>query len=171
MTWAVLATGPSMSAEIAQSVKGKCRVAAVSDAWRLAPWADVLVSADAAWWRENQSALKFPGAKYGAMPEFQKIEGVERFPGTVSGVNSGLLACQVAVSLGAKRILLLGFDMHGSHYFGAHPAPLKNTTLKRFEIFKQQFERYQPKDVDIVNVTEGSSLRCYRKSTLAKELG
>lgn len=171
MTWAILATGPSMSAELAQSVRGKCRVVAVSDAWRLAPWADVLVSADAAWWRENPSALTFTQAKYGAMPEFQKIEGVEKFPGSVSGTNSGLLACQVAVSLGAKKVLLLGFDMHGSHYFGAHPAPLKNTTPRRFETFKRQFEMYRPDGVEIVNLTEGSGLRCYRKSTLEKELG
>lgn len=169
-TWAVLGTGPSMTVQVAQSVMGKCKVAAVSDSWRLAPWADILVSSDAAWWDAHPEALSFPRQKYGAMPAFRHIEGVERVAG--GGLNSGLLAVMVAVSLGAKKVLLLGIDLHspGQHWFGRHPLPLKSSTKNRFETFKKQFARYRPDGVEIVNCTSGSALQCYPMQSVEEAL-
>lgn len=66
-----------------------------------------------------------------------------------------------AVELGAARVLLLGFDMRGAHYFGPHRAPLKNTDAARFEKFKRQFAAYRPPGVEIINCTPGSALSCY----------
>lgn len=168
-TWAVLATGPSMSQAVTDLVRGRCQVVSVSDAYRLAPWADVLVSCDKAWWDEHPDALDFKGAKYGCMPEFHAVSGVERFKAP-SGSNSGLLGLMVAVSLGATKVLLCGVDMHspGEHFFGKHPAPLKSTTEDRMQIFKRQFDRYHPKGVDIVNCTPGSALNCYPKGDLVE---
>lgn len=166
-TWAVLASGPSMSQSVADSVNGRCKVVAVSDVYRLAPWADVLVSTDAAWWLHHQDALKFSGPKIGAMPDFRSVEGVGRFPAD-SGTNSGLLGVMVAVHFGATRVLLCGVDMHsaGDHFFGKHPAPLKTTPPGRMEIFKRQFAAYRPKGVEIINCTPGSALRVYRMGNL-----
>lgn len=160
MIFAVLATGPSMSQAVADSVQGRCKVVAVSDAYRLAPWADALVSSDAAWWNQHPEALNFAGKKYGAMPDFKPVEGVERLK-IGSGTNSGLLGLHVAVMLGATTILLAGFDLGGSHFFGPHPAPLKNTTPERFEVFKKQFAHFKPRSVRIVNCTPNSGLTCY----------
>jgi hypothetical protein len=163
--FAVLATGPSLTANQVEKVRG-LRVIAVSDAWRLAPWAEVLVSADKAWWNFHRpdfagrrvSALKFPGM------DTEQIEGV------VMGSNSGLLALHVAVSMGAKRILLLGYDLGGTHFFGPHPEGLKNTKPHRFEEFKRQFAGFRPKGVEIVNCTPGSALACYPQQTLKEAL-
>lgn len=166
MIFAVLATGPSMSQAVADQVRGLCKVVAVSDSYRMAPWADSLVSSDAAWWKANPGALQFEGPKWSAAPDFRKIEGVERFPSADNGSNSGLLACQVAVSMGASVILLLGFDMRGSHFFGPHPAPLKNTQPTRFEVFHRQFARFKPRNIRIINCTPGSSLKCYPMADL-----
>lgn len=170
-TWAVLATGPSMSQSVADAVRGRCSVVAVSDAYKLAPWADVLVSADKAWWDHNPEALRFPGKKYGAMPDFNAVPGVERFR-VSGGTNSGLLGLMVAVHLGATKVLLCGFDLHspGEHFFGRHPAELKSTPAKRMEAFKQQFTRYRPNGIEIVNCSPGSALRCYRMGVLEDEL-
>lgn len=161
MIFAVLATGPSLTQRVVDAVQGRAKVIAVSDAYRLAPWADALVSTDAAWWKANPDAMDFQGPKWCAAPDFRKVEGVERFPGAESGSNSGLLACRVAVSMGAKKVLLLGFDMKGAHFFGPHPAPLKNTTPARFEVFQRQFAHYKPRGVEIINCTPDSSLRAY----------
>lgn len=49
-------------------------------------------------------------------------------------MNSGVFAIRVARYLGARKIILLGFDGHGSHYFGEHPSPLKNTTEARRKV-------------------------------------
>jgi hypothetical protein len=163
----ILATGPSMSQAVADSVRGRATVIAVSDAHRLAPWSDALVSTDARWWKAHPEALEFAGRKLGGMPDFAEIRGVERVHGVPSSTNSGLLACQVAVSMGANTLLLTGFDLGGTHFFGEHKPPLKNTTPMRFETFIRQFERYKPKGVKILNCTPGSALKCYPFGTLS----
>ncbi len=158
-TWAVLASGPSMSREVAESVRDIPTVA-VSNCYELAPWADVLVSNDRTWWVNNPKALDFDGERYCGLC-IETPRGVTKFPGAISGGNSGLLALQVAVSKGAKRILLFGIDLCGSHYFGDHPAPLKNPSQKRFEVFQKQFEFYKPAGVEIINCSPSSKLRAY----------
>lgn len=151
-----------MSQAVADAVRGRCRVAAVSDSILLAPWADVLVSADRAWWDFHGEKLDFAGPRYGVMPDFQQIKGVERFKAP-SGTNSGLLGVMVAVSLEATKVLLCGVDLHspGDHFFGRHPAGLKSTPAKRLEVFKQQFTRYRPQGVEVVNCSSGSELKAY----------
>jgi hypothetical protein len=164
MTWAILATGPSMSQALADTVRGRCKVIAVSDAYKLAPWADVLVSNDRKWWdyhRPQFDGLTFAGVE---------VRDVEKFDDARSGENSGLLAMRVAVRLGATRLLLCGFDMGGSHFFGPHHEPRWNTKPARFEVFKRQFADYRPRGVEIINCTEGSALKCYPMARLGDVL-
>lgn len=167
-TWVVLATGPSMSQEVADSVRGLPTVA-VSNAHELAPWADVLVSSDRAWWTHNPTAKDFAGEKYVGLC-IEAPKDVEKFAGAMSGSNSGLLAIQVAVSKGATRVLLFGVDLGGKHYFGDHPAPLKNTRPERYEIFQKQFAAYHPKGVEILNCSPDSALRAYPFADAAEYL-
>jgi hypothetical protein len=153
-----------MSQEVADRVRG-LHVVAVSDAFRLAPWADAMCSSDAKWWAHNPAAKEFAGLKFTASPDFRPVAGVERMQ-VSSGTNSGLLGIMVAVNLGAKRVLLCGFDMRGAHYFGKHPEPLKNTTEARYQTMMRQFRSYRPRGVKIINCTPGSSLNVYPLSTL-----
>ena len=62
----------------------------------------------------------------------------------------------VAKTLGAKRLVLLGFDMHGTHFFGKHPEPLKNTTEKIFKTHIRQFDGFS--GCEVINCTPNSSL-------------
>ncbi len=141
-TCAVLASGPSMSKTIAESVKGRCRVIAVSNQGiettvddvvypALAPWADVLLASDRRWWIEHQvQARSFLGLKVTIEPP----GGSERLnwhdvmqlqnggaclfdprPTHIGGGgNSGFHAVHLAAHFGCKKILLLGFDMKPS---------------------------------------------------------
>jgi hypothetical protein len=161
MKFAVLATGQSLSQEQADAVQGRCKVVAVSNAYKFAPWADALASCDASWWKNNPEALDFAGRKFTTAPDWQGLSELERVPGVASGTNSGLLGLMVAVQMGATRILMLGYDMHGTHFFGPHPEPLRNPNAARFDVFKKQFERYKPRGIEIVNCTPGSALRAY----------
>lgn len=146
-----------MSQELADSLQGKSKVIAVSDAFRLAPWADALVSHDTAWWRENPEAKLFKGRKFCATD----MSGTELIKGSYIGsdLNSGLEGMRVASMLGASRILLLGFDMsakNGAHYFGRHKHPLVNTTSDRFAKHIEQFKKW--KGCEVWNCTPGSAL-------------
>ena len=153
--WVVLATGPSMSQALADSVRHMPRVV-VSNAFELAPDADALVSTDAAWWRHYPAAFGFAGRKFSVGCMDKRVEKVAGFQ-TCS--NSGLLGMVVAAKLGATEIILLGFDMAGGHYFGRHPEPLPNTQPSRYEFFKTQFATWAGPPV--VNCTPGSALTCF----------
>lgn len=78
------------------------------------------------------------------------------------------MAMCVARKLGAKKLILLGFDMHGTHFFGKHPEPLKNATEKIFKTHIGQFNGFS--GCDVVNCTQGSALQRFRFSTLEEEL-
>lgn len=165
-----------MSLKVAEMVQGKARAIAVSDSFRLAPWAEAVVSQDCAWWNVHHMRVEqaCPQARKFAGPMCQRrgVERVEAGGLIASGTNSGLLACHVAVKFfGATRLLLCGLDMHGSHFFGPHPAPLKNTSKFRFEIMIQQFQAWRPKGIEILNCTPGSAVHCYQMADLCDVLG
>lgn len=163
MIFAVLATGPSMSLALADTVRGRCKVVAVSDAINLAPWADALVSSDAKWWRVKQPA--FTGPRF-CLLEFPDVEQVRDLP---MGSNSGLLGIHIAVRMGATKVLLLGVDLHGSHFFGRH-TDLKNTEPHRVAQFHGEFANYKPRGVQILNCNPNSHLKCYPMANLEDEL-
>jgi hypothetical protein len=171
-TFVVVGTGESLThAQIdhvhSAYLAGACRAVAVNNAYKLMPWASALVGNDRIWWQTNPDALKFAGPKYCA----GVVRGTERLPpevGFPSDCNSGLQGMRVAAMLGASRILLIGFDLHGSHYFGKHPAPLRNTTIARFKVHLRQFKRWRGPEV--INCTPGSALTQFPMSTLEKDL-
>lgn len=148
-----------MSQELADFVRSKCPVIAVSNAYELAPDALALVSNDTGWWREHPKAKEFAGRKFCSAP----IPGVEHLKPSglySSASNSGLQGMRVAeLYFGATRILLCGFDMHaknGQHYFGLHPPSLKNTTADRFKVHLRQFSHWR--GCEVINCTPGSAL-------------
>ena len=121
-TVAVLAPGPSLTQELADSVRGLRRIV-VRRAFELAADADMLVSVDGPeskadpWFWDD--ALYFSGIKvcgtecpdldahYVPMPH----EIVTIGPAHIVHIrNSGLAALRIAGKTGAARILLLGFE-------------------------------------------------------------
>lgn len=151
MRFAVIATGQSLTDDQIEQVK-KLPCVAVSNAYERVPNAVALVSADRKWWEHYRPA--FEGRKF----SLAKVPDVEQLSLTM-GSNSGLLGMEVAVMLGATSIILLGFDMHGTHYFGPHASPLRNTSDRRFEAFKQQIAGFNK--VPVFNCTPGSALTCF----------
>lgn len=165
MRAAVLATGESMSREIALAALAEADVViAVNDSFRLAPFADALVAQDFAWWNEYRAETdRFMGKKFSC----NKIPGVELVdyeggPAT----NSGALAIYVAATrFHATQIDLHGFDMRGGHFFGEHPRRLKGTTDQRRAVFQEQFhalrQRLDGLGIVVRNCTPGSALKAF----------
>lgn len=133
---------------------------AVGNAFQLAPWAEFIAATDSAWWRKHPEAKALSGRKY-AMHAVPGVEHV-RIP-TMGVCNSGVIALQCSKLLGASKILLLGFDMHGSHFFGPYTNGLSNTTVQKRKVHLQQYAqwaRLNPK-IEVVNLTQGSALKCF----------
>lgn len=171
--WAVLASGQSLTDYQVEHVrqarsKGVLKgfIAVSNVGLDLAPDADALVSHDGMWWARTPQAIEFKGDKYcrNQRPKLKMF-----IPIIENGCNSGLMAMDIAHRVyRASKIVLLGFDMHGTHYFGPHPEGLKNSTNLQFERHIQQFKHW--KGCAIVNCTPNSALKQFPYMDLKDEI-
>jgi hypothetical protein len=92
------------------------------------------------------------------------------FAGLSSGNNSGHQAVNLAFLLGAKRILLLGFDMGAKgqhHFFGNHSGrELTNPTQNLYKKWKANLDEMivllETKGVEVINYSRKTTLNCKR---------
>lgn len=87
--------------------------------------------------------------------------------GLPGGGNSGFQAVNLAYIMGAKTILLLGFDMFGTHFFGKHPPKLD--VMSPFRNFIESFASIK-KDVEIINCSRQTALDCFPKMPIESVL-
>lgn len=181
-TVVIFASGPSLTQADVDACRGQ-HVIAIKDTIRLAPWAEVLYACDAKWWRHYGPDLTFTGPRYSlereAAPWAQVLRndgvlGLETRPsGLRTGRNSGYQAINLAVHLGARRIVLLGFDMQPSgdqhHWFGAHPYVAKAPPYREFlQCFQSIVAPLKAIGVEVVNASRISALTCFPRVTLAE---
>ena len=175
-TWAVVATGESLKPDPAAAVARVKHLScvAVGNAFALAPWARAMVACDLTWWQKHPEAKVFPGEKWCANGSPPGVQRIPPFPGIFTNTNSGLLGLHCAVNrYQAKRVLLLGIDMKGTHYFGRYANGCANTEPFRFGLFIRQFEDFAkrlPKDVEVVNCSVDSALEVFPKMRLEDAL-
>lgn len=171
-----LASGPSLTQDIADRLKGR-RVVAVNSSVKLAPFADVLFFTDNGWF------------EYGRDPKCHGSDGndlwprrkfIEEFPGQViclskvakrclprkvklircqgeptdnpprhlgawpphQGRTSGHTAISLAISLGAARVVLLGYDMRLLPYGGPYTNPDTGSQEERDILAKSSHPRH-----------------------------
>jgi hypothetical protein len=181
--------GPSLTVADVDACYGvHVHVLAINDAWRLAPWADVLYACDQKWWTWHQGVPQFAGPKYAiaasdpiTWPDVQVLEntgvlGLELAPtGLRTGYNSGYQAINLAVHLGATRILLLGYDLGPApdgrtHWFGEHPDRQPSPYPVMREAFASLVEPLAALGVTVVNCSRRTALGCFRCAPLEDEL-
>lgn len=199
---AVLCSGPTLCQEDVDKLQGKCKVIAVNDSYLLCPWADILWGADWDWWRHHEYVQGFEGERWtthigrpGWAQEaysngIKVIRGLQdtkdkntkgaRLPDDNEtlpvGNNGAFQALNLAVMSGSKRIILLGVDMQHidgkSHWFGNHPAKLKQT--RNFGIFRECFRKVRRdlelRGIEVVNCSPRTTLNCFRKVKLDEVL-
>lgn len=184
-TVAVLASGESMSQAVADGVKkAGIHAIVINSTFRLAPWANMLYAADTQWWGhpENVDAHEFGGLKVSCQYVHGVLQlrhtghsGFDDDAGAVrTGGNSGYQAVHIAVHAGASKVLLFGLDMGGGHWHGEHPAVLERTIPETYERWIGRFgglaKILEARGVDVVNCSPVSRLKCFRRSTLEKEV-
>lgn len=187
----VLASGPSLCAEDVDWCRGRAKVIAVKDAIRLAPWADVLYGcgADASrWWQHHGDSLAdYAGLRFTLDPAAAKWatvlqnageSGLERNPTALrTGKNSSYQAINLAVHLGAVRILLLGLDMsqspHGQKYFfGDRPHPMQRPSPfdACLALFQTIVAPLAALGVTVINCSRQTALTCFPRMSLQAAL-
>lgn len=98
--------------------------------------------------------------------------GFHKDPNTINGGgNSGFQAVHLAATFGAKRIVLLGFDMQRTdgklHWHGKHWGGLPNgrgfpSWIRQFKPLAVDLDRM---GVDVVNASRATALRWFRQMT------
>lgn len=154
----------------------------INSTMQLAPWADMLYAADEAWWKNTPGSLEFKGLKVscelvrGALQLIPAGNiGYSDDPKTVFTYgNSGAQAIQIAAKAGAKRILLLGFDMKGGHWHGEHKSPLRSTLQDLYAVWCDRLvklaQALDERGVEVVNCSPDSALNCWPKLSLEEAL-
>lgn len=193
-TAVLVASGPSASDVPLDLAKGRARVMAVKDGWRLCPWADVLYACDHHWWEAHRGVVEFKGQriafddrtieKWRGMPtlkvEIKRYVNDMRFDkiGHVGwGGNSGFHAVNLAAQFGAKKIILVGFDMRvdqGRHFFGDHPYTKNRPSQGSVDNWRPHFDKQAPvlaaRGIEVINCSPVSTLKAYPKMTFAEAL-
>jgi hypothetical protein len=196
---AVVASGPTLTDLAVAPLRGRVPVVAVNDAIRLVPWADVLYSSDRRWWAvvgPSRAVQAYTGVKVSIgwrpgdcspIPKHPDVQvltntgeaGLEPDPGGLrTGRHSGYAAINLAVHLGARRILLLGYTLGRvwgkAHFFGAHPAVLHQTTDQQYAQFRQAYVTLAPalqqRGIEVVNCTPSTHLHTFPNVPLADAL-
>ena len=200
-----IASGPSLTQEqidlvgISKETNKDLFVIGTNDNWK---WkyknefvCDYLYAADDSWWgvwlkRINEQ--KFDRPKFIPMKQdFAKKNGLTMLPcvhqqglGIAGKIhclnNSGAQAIGLAYYLGAKKIILIGYDMKIAdsgkiHWFGNHEKGLRNTPSRYtswIPHLKGLSEGLRKHEVDVVNCTLDSAIpmSTFRQNDLKKEL-
>ena len=120
-TVVILATGPSLSEEQVNYVKGKARVITVNNSYQLAPWADIHVACNDNWWYyywKNDEVLRNMNADKYTRYQHQADEfgitfidsivkdGLSKDPSVIHiNKGSGPIAINIATLSGFKIII------------------------------------------------------------------
>jgi hypothetical protein len=189
-SWFVIASGPSLTREDVESLKGQ-HVLCINDNYLMAPWADVLYACDGHWWdwHAARAELKaFKGRKITQDEEAAErygleyirsvdADGLSRDPAYVhKGSNSGIQAINLVCHFGARRIVLLGFDMQATggrtHWHGRHPGEAADYSPwhKWLWRYRRVAEDAEKMGVEIINATRETALTCFPRKPLSSLL-
>lgn len=193
-TVVVVGTGPGAKEVSLDLARGKARVFVIKSTWKKAPWADALYGIDKGWWIANLGCPQFKGLKFSPSPSAARAFGLRQIKlkaraeillreiGVIGcglktgGGHSGFQAINLAVQFGAKRILMVGFDMtlaNGAHwnddYNGVARPDAGRVTAWR-EAMDECAEQFRELGIDVVNCTMGSVLKAYPKMPLSEAL-
>lgn len=179
--------GPSLKEFDWELLRGK-RTIAINRAFQVLPWADIVYWTDAQFYRWYRSEINaFKGMKITCRPvevpakdliilQGVKDRGLDMRPTYIcDGNNSGYGALNLAVKFGAKRIYLLGYDMHSeegaTHWHNGYARRHNHTIYKRlFSYFESAVPVLEKMGVEVWNANPSSHLECFRKCKLEEAL-
>jgi hypothetical protein len=171
-------------------------VIGINVAYYIGDWIDMVFFGDGSFFTKHKDNLaRFPGLKVSCDPNCNKIpwikylvrdtshpKGISIKAGAVSwNCNSGSAAISVAVQAGAKRIILLGFDMsldnNIQHWHNMYGKPTDPKTVSKslltfashlsgFPVIAQDAKRL---GVEIINASPNSTIPQFPKFSV-KEL-
>lgn len=190
-----LGSGPSLAPADIEACRGRARVIAIKDTYQLAPWADALYCGDEIWWQRHGEATRtFAGLRFGLVSPQERrwvelldsLEVHRLLLGSGSGLDadprrlalgghSGFQALNLAYHLGARSIVLLGYDMQPAadgrvHFFGNHDYSKKKPPYEWIANFASLAEPLQRHGIRVVNASRETALTVFPRVSLEEAL-
>lgn len=176
-TFICVASGPSLMAhDCAMATDSGFPVIAVNSSWKAVPDCQHIFAADFTWWDHYHESLVTSAERWTQSKRAHVRFGVKLFTPTESGpFNSGQRAIQLAAYLGARRVILLGYDCslaNGTHWHGRHPATMHNPVPREVIRWYTDFSSLVSllPDVEIINASRYTALTCFPRSTIEAAL-
>lgn len=181
---AIFASGPSMNRRTVEAARiAGMKTIAINRTIELAPDADMLYASDGGFWNYYKPQMK--GLKVSVFCDGNKsrrsqlppddvlmlknsgFTGFDPDPSCIrTGKNGGHAALHVAAHTGARQIFLFGYDMHGGHWHGRYPVPLRNTKPEQYVAWAPMFAELaaalRQRGIEVFNCTPGSALRAFQ---------
>lgn len=189
-----IASGPSLTREDVEAVRGRARVIVVNRSIELAPWADVWYAADARFWKwahrgdadwadVKRIAGAYAGLKFTVTVESTKWPGVTLLGRGPShglsldplklclGGNSGYQAINLAVLMGAARVILLGYDMRvgtrgRQHWHADHPMKQASPYSTFQQAYPTLVAPLKAAGVEVLNCSRDTAIKCFPRPPL-----
>lgn len=183
----LLAGGPSLLEHDLQSLPAE-RILAVKHAAVLRPDARMLFWAGRRFHLEQRHVLEAHHGEFkskrtideGVPPGVLQIErlwpdpetgipGLSLDPERVGGFCAGASALNLAFHMGARTIVLLGYDLGGTHWAGdGHPRPNEHAHvhLRHLSAFVAMAPVLEAQGVRVVNLSSRSRIKCFEKGAL-----
>lgn len=185
----IVAGGPSVADEDTDILRGR-KVIAINSSHERVPFADYLFFGDRRWWRVNRDKFKSFTGKRVTVAEHQprqdddilQLMKVRPPPGICEKPNGVVMqrtstsgAINLAVHLGAKRIVFLGLDMKKvagrTHHHTPHPWPSRpgcwDMQMKELIMVADALKK---KSVEVINTSMDSRIDFWPKARLAEVL-
>lgn len=142
--------------------------------FKAAPWADALYAIDPPWWKVYGAEVlaTFRGLRFSASAQ----HGLAKASPFMTFKNSGAAAIALSAWMGARRIVLAGYDCQRTggktHSHGDHPPSLGNAMSMpkwggRFDDCARQMRKF---GVEIINASRATALTCFPRGTLEDQL-
>jgi hypothetical protein len=188
----LLGGGPSLLNSIAELEErydvGKYYIIAINESIYATLYANMLFFRDTTWYLGNKEFMdtwigcvvtSTASRFYGSNVNIVKIKHVDRFlvgSDTIKfGRSSGHIALSLAISLGANKCVLLGYDcriVDGRSHF--HDKPSEVTALGYKEYFLPAWvgwgDAVEAAGVEVVNATPGSAILSFPRRPLSEVL-
>jgi hypothetical protein len=168
-----IASGPSLTAaDCNLAAMSGLPVIAVNNSWQAIPNCDVVFAGDWSWWYQHHDQIVSNAERWTVSCLAAARLGINRFTSRFMrpSWNSGMLAIELAVSRGARRVWLLGYDcslQQGSHWHGDHARGMKNPDKKATDRWQNEFMRLQQglPGVTVVNCSRSTALSCFPRQS------
>ncbi|HCM9478401.1 hypothetical protein [uncultured Enterobacter sp.] len=175
-TFACVASGPSLTAPDCKLLhEAGIATIAVNNSWEVVPFSSSIYAADCCWWEEYGAGITSKAVRWCGDEFTARRFGINWLPSAIPGsFNSGQRAIELAIHLGACRVLLLGYDCsirNGTHWHGNH-ALLSNPDKFSVARWQDEFSRLRAVagGVEIINCSRFTRLTCFPRQSLETAL-